>query len=108
MLRKETVKEGTLDLIKKLMGDENLDEFNLVGGTALALIYGHRKSIDIDLFSTTDFDATKLAQHLLYIYKAEDIKTINNGVFCYIDNVKTDILAHQYPLIAPLYVHEGI
>ena len=49
MLRKETVEEGTLDLIKKLMADDVFSDFNLVGGTALSLMIGHRKSIDIDL-----------------------------------------------------------
>ncbi|MBK8389931.1 MAG: nucleotidyl transferase AbiEii/AbiGii toxin family protein [Saprospiraceae bacterium] len=27
-----------------------LQEFHLVGGTALSLLYGHRTSIDLDLF----------------------------------------------------------
>jgi len=32
-----------------------MNDFYLVGGTALALYYGHRLSVDIDLFSTTEF-----------------------------------------------------
>jgi len=33
-----------------------LQSFNLVGGTALALKYGHRLSVDLDLFSTEKFE----------------------------------------------------
>ena len=56
MLQTQTVKEGTLGLLKTLMHDEKLRHFCLVGGTALALYMGHRKSIDIDLFSQQSFD----------------------------------------------------
>jgi len=49
MLRKETVSESTLALLKTLMHDDALKDFFLVGGTALALQIGHRISIDLDL-----------------------------------------------------------
>jgi hypothetical protein len=59
MLHKETVASPTLDLIKRLFKDASLNEFVLVGGTALSLQIGHRISIDIDLFSNKPFDAAK-------------------------------------------------
>jgi len=65
MLHKETVEKGTLALIKKLSGDEKLKDFVLVGGTALALQIGHRKSVDIDLFSKQAFDKNAIAEHLM-------------------------------------------
>lgn len=34
------------------MADEAFGIFNLVGGTALALQIGHRKSIDLDMYHT--------------------------------------------------------
>jgi len=45
MLHKETVGNATLELLKKLMADERLKDFVLVGGTALSLQMGHRISI---------------------------------------------------------------
>lgn len=48
MLRTQTVEKGTLDLIKRFMSDDKFNNFNLVGGTALALKIGHRVSEDID------------------------------------------------------------
>lgn len=35
-------------------------EFYLVGGTAIALHIGHRRSIDFDLFKFTSFNAKKI------------------------------------------------
>ena len=70
MLRKEAVEAGTLDLIKKMMADNRFQDFNLVGGTALALMIGHRKSIDIDLFSTKDFNSHEIAEYLTSTYNA--------------------------------------
>jgi hypothetical protein len=81
------------------MNDKELSAFNLVGGTALSLKLGHRKSIDIDLFTDKDFDAPHIASHLSLVYNAEIINTLKNGVFCFINDVKVDILAHQYPIL---------
>ncbi|MDR2911590.1 MAG: nucleotidyl transferase AbiEii/AbiGii toxin family protein [Bacteroidales bacterium] len=63
MLRTETVERATFELLKTLMQDEKLKDFNLVGGTALALYMGHRKSIDLDLFSTQAFDTGMLEKY---------------------------------------------
>jgi hypothetical protein len=68
MLRTETVERDTLELLKTLMQDEKLEQFNLVGGTALALYMGHRKSIDLDLFSLQEFDMSELEEHLINTY----------------------------------------
>ena len=49
MLHTETVSASTLDLLKRLQQIRELANTRLVGGTALALHLGHRKSIDLDL-----------------------------------------------------------
>ncbi len=51
MLQTSAVEPGTLVALKKLMKVPSLKDFILVGGTGLALLKGHRLSIDIDLFS---------------------------------------------------------
>lgn len=108
MLRTQTVEEGTLALIKKFMADPKLQEFNLVGGTALALQIGHRISIDIDLFSTTSFNAPEIATHLKTAYNAVQPRTLTNAVFCFINDIKIDLISHQYPLVADIDVFEDI
>lgn len=108
MLYTETVEAGTLDLIKQLMQDKELSAFNLVGGTALSLKIGHRKSIDIDLFTDKNFDAKQLSDHLILTYQADIKGTLKNVIFCLIENIKVDILAHQYPIVNQVETIDGI
>lgn len=49
MLHKETVSPLLLEILQRLFSYREMDEFVLVGETALSLRIGHRKSIDIDL-----------------------------------------------------------
>jgi hypothetical protein len=108
MLHEETVEASTLALIRRLMADENLADFYLVGGTALSLKLGHRISIDIDLFTGKDFDSAAVCEHLKAVYGLTDEKTVKNGVFGFIDDVKVDFISHQYPLIKPIELTSGI
>lgn len=79
-----------------------------MGGTALALQLGHRRSIDVDLFSTKEFDSGKLAEHLKSEYGASIHRQNNNGVFGYIGNTKFDILTDVHLLFDPVERVEGI
>ena len=97
MLHTSAVEARTLDLIKLLMADAGLKDFFTVGGTALSLQIGHRISIDIDLFTEKDFNAVSLRQYLELHHQMTDAKTIVNGIFGFIDNIKIDMIAHKYP-----------
>ena len=50
MLSYRTIEPHTLELLKYLMAEPYLKDCRLVGGTALALQYGHRSSVDLDVF----------------------------------------------------------
>jgi hypothetical protein len=50
MLFTKTVEPNTLSILKRLQCLPKLENYDLVGGTALGLKYGHRLSIDLDLF----------------------------------------------------------
>lgn len=108
MLHKETVTKDTLDLIRKFMRDEELAQFQLVGGTALALRIGHRLSIDIDLFTDKPFRAWKLLKHLEKKHEVELNQIDNNMILCMINNIKVDMIAHQYPNVRPTQNINGI
>jgi len=41
-----------------------LKDFSLVGGTALSFRYGHRKSVDLDLFSNKPFENSIIVRSL--------------------------------------------
>ncbi len=56
MLHFETIDSQTLDLLKRMQSLSIFSDLRLVGGTALALQIGHRKSIDLDLFGIVSAD----------------------------------------------------
>lgn len=51
----ETVLPILQNALHQLMSEEIFTPFRLVGGTNLSLRYGHRKSIDIDLFTDAEY-----------------------------------------------------
>ena len=112
MLHTETVKPGTLALLKELMQIEALKDFQLVGGTALALYFGHRVSEDIDLFSNHSFNNEEVINSLNSLFSERfQIKSrLENriGVFCLIDGVKVDVCRHKEELIEVIQENEGI
>jgi hypothetical protein len=107
-LNLESVSPGLVKLLGQLMEDRHFDPFALGGGTSLALRFGHRVSIDIDLFSDSSFDAGSLAQHLRARYGILEVTTAVNTVRGIVDGIKVDILAHRYPLLGPIEVIESI
>lgn len=61
MLHFKTVEPKTLELLKEIQKIPEFNDLRLVGGTGLSLQYGHRKSVDIDLFGKTFIDNDELA-----------------------------------------------
>lgn len=108
MLHKETISTEMWELLQKLMKDEMLKDFTLVGGTALALKLGHRLSIDIDLFTKKDFNSKDLISYLQKEYKATDEIVFENTVMTYIKDIKVDLLTHKYPVIAMDKISENV
>ncbi|MBF4470927.1 nucleotidyl transferase AbiEii/AbiGii toxin family protein [Flavobacterium sp. HJJ] len=110
MLHKETVNQEMWELLQTLMKDQMLKDYILVGGTALALRLGHRLSVDIDLFTTKDFNPQMMLQYLQRTYdvKEKESRLHNNTVLTYIKNIKVDIVTHKYPLLHAVEQKEGI
>ena len=108
MLHKETLDAGTLALIKRLQADPVLDGFVLVGGTALALMIGHRISDDIDLFSQEPFDADSMLEHLEGSYGFSLQYRHQNTLKGIVGNVFVDLLTHSYPMIRKPKKEEGV
>ena len=108
MLRKETVSEPTLELLKTLMQDDLFKDFFLVGGTALALQIGHRLSIDIDLFSMNSFDEEDMLSAIEDKYQFQLDYRRKNTLKGEIAGVKVDFITHNYPLVKPLLNIGGV
>ena len=110
MLHKETVNQEMRELLQTLMKDQMLKDYILVGGTALALRLGHRLSVDIDLFTTKSFDSKMMLKYLQDNYGVQEKgnRLHNNTVLTYIDDIKVDIVTHNYPLLNSVENIEGV
>ena len=111
MLYIKTVETNTFSVLKQLMKMPELQEFSLVGGTALSLLYGHRMSVDLDLFSNKPFENAEIIDALIEKFGASFIHRGTNarfGIFGFIDEVKIDIVRHPHPLIRPALTIEDI
>ncbi|WP_255066582.1 nucleotidyl transferase AbiEii/AbiGii toxin family protein [Lacihabitans sp. LS3-19] len=79
---------------------EVLQDFYLVGGTALALQKGHRFSIDLDLFTPNSFDNEQLIEKLKETFGSFILKSEGKQlIFAEIDNVKVDLVKMNYPIL---------
>lgn len=112
MLQRKTVELSTFTLLEELINLPNLENFNLVGGTALSLQLGHRISVDLDLFNIESFDILDL-RNKLNTHFGTRINMVSSeknklGVFCFIDDVKIDICKHPFPLLNKPITIEGI
>lgn len=105
MLHLKTVEPNTLSVLEALLKLPALKNFSLVGGTALSLLYGHRKSIDLDLFSNKPFkneEVVKILKKEFGVKFNMEQKPPHFGIFCYLDKVKVDLVRHPHPLICPV------
>lgn len=107
-LNYEAAPAPLLELLRKLMAEEALLPFYLVGGTALALQLGHRISVDIDLFSDKAFDVELIADFISEEYAIQSLETAKNTVRGEVGGIKLDVMSHRYPMIGTLVVADGI
>lgn len=87
MLHFNTVNNLLRETLLKLMTAEEFRNFRLVGGTSLSLQIGHRKSIDIDLFSDATYGTLDFGIITKYL----------QAKFHYVDHLFTDpAIGKQY------------
>lgn len=97
MLYKETIEPKTLELLIDLQKEPLLSTFNLVGGTALALQLGHRKSIDLDFFTSESFDLEEVKMMLIKKYDFKVSYSRSQTLKGFINGVKVDFIKFDYP-----------
>ena len=92
----------TKRVLESLDKVEIIKNFYLAGGTALALQLGHRKSIDLDLFSRKDFSTEELKTILSQVGKlkiySEEKRTLNASI----NGIKISFLGYKYKMLHPL------
>jgi predicted nucleotidyltransferase component of viral defense system len=109
MLHTLTVEESTLVLLKNLQQVPLLNNLRLVGGTALALQVGHRRSIDLDLFGIVNVSHEDIFEELtktgFQVFPKHETTRIYVTM---INDVKVDIVNYPYGWIDPLIETDGI
>jgi len=108
MLQTQTIRPELLELLKKIMSSELFKNFNLVGGTSLALQFGHRFSIDIDMFGNSEIDEFEFIEELSNFGTVVVLKKSKNIIILSIDGIKVDFVNYKYHLLEELIIEENI
>lgn len=109
MLSYCTVEPHTLELLKRLSSMPFISAMRLVGGTALALQYGHRKSVDLDFLGTMDCDPDAMEEQLEGIGNIMRIKSTSSIRIYRIDGIKVNFVDYRcYPWIDQCVSEENI
>ena len=108
MLQSQTVVPELMELLKKIMSEKLFSDFNLVGGTALALQMGHRNSIDIDLFGNSEINSEFFIEKLSEFGEVKVAKSTKNILITKINEVKVDFVNYKYPLLSECLFIENI
>ena len=108
MLSLRTVTPDTLELLKALMSAPELSSLRLVGGTALALQYGHRVSVDLDLFGEVTIDKFELLSLLRGLGEVRVINETKNIHQYVVNGIKVDIVNYPYSWIDALVEDDSI
>lgn len=118
-LHYETVTPRLIEILNDLMENPLFNPFRLVGGTSLSLRLGHRKSVDIDLFTNALYGSLDFATYETYFrnryhyYDCADFTNIVSfGRSYYLGNsesdcVKVDLYYHE-EMISPCDKLNGI
>ncbi len=109
MLSYKTVEPHTLELLKKLTKEPFFAETRLVGGTALALQYGHRMSIDLDFFGNIEDDNIAIREILNNIGTISVFKETTNIKIYSINGIKVDFVNYsRYAWIDSAIEEDGL
>ena len=100
MLSIQTVQPDTLELLKAISAQPEIKQLRLVGGTALALQYGHRQSVDLDFFGKLPEDKDELID---VVRRSGEVTVLNRSKIILqmvVNQVKVDFVDYsRYPWI---------
>jgi len=109
MIYLNTVESRTFEVLEELMEVKELSNFALVGGTNLSLRFGHRVSVDLDLFTNTRFFPDEVFKGILNKFPSViKINQRGQSLWLNIENIKVDIILHEYPYLEDVETISGI
>lgn len=108
MLHLETIEPKTLELLRRLQSLSIFEHSRLVGGTALALQLGHRKSIDLDMFGSIEATSEEIQDACRNAGELEISKTSKNINIYWLDGIKVDCVNYPYEWLEECKVLDGL
>src|SRR5690606_39119974 len=91
------------------MSLDEFNEFRLVGGTALALRFGHRNSVDIDLFGNHPLNPDLITYQLhQYSNDFQILRGQKNIYTAFVNKVKVDFVHYPFPWLEKETVEDHI
>ncbi|MGM9746922.1 MAG: nucleotidyl transferase AbiEii/AbiGii toxin family protein [Paludibacteraceae bacterium] len=85
-----------MELLKQLQAFPVLKETRLVGGTALALQYGHRMSVDLDLFGHIQSTPDQIIDTLRCVGEIEILNKTSHIIQMVINGIKVDVVNYEW------------
>jgi hypothetical protein len=109
MLHRDSVTPELFEILKILSSASALKSFRLVGGTAISLQLGHRRSVDIDFFSNEKFDKLILRKTIQSLFPKTEIFLTEHNLLAEINTVRVELYDDWLlPFKKPCIEVEGI
>jgi len=103
----EIFSTAQIELLPYILGFQR--SFYMVGGTAIALHLGHRRSIDFDLFTFSQLNKTRIKSKLLKIpFRQVPIFEDFDQLHLLINNVKITFFSYPWSVLHPVKVNTTI
>jgi hypothetical protein len=95
----EAITAAAHDLLGALGATGLLSSFYLAGGTALALRFGHRRSVDFDFFTGEIFQAETLLASLREPFAPSVLSQAPQTLHLLLREMKVSFIGYPYPLL---------
>lgn len=104
----ETLSRKTKEALALLGKSQLLDKAYLVGGSGLALQLGHRISVDLDFFTSEEFEPKEVARQL---QKLDNFKLEGRSlgtIWGRLEGIRFSLFLYKYPVLFPFKKIYGI
>lgn len=104
----ETITAGMAETLRALRDGGSIGGAYLAGGTALALRFGHRLSVDLDYFTPELFDEDSLLARPRILPDFSLAAKSPHTIHAVIHGTKVSFLGYSYRRLFPLSTFEGV
>jgi len=97
----EVVSKQTRDDLALLKESKAAEDFYLGGGTGLAFLLGHRKSIDLDFFKQGEVMPKEIIEKMSRQGAVSIQKEAKDSLTCIFNKTKVSFFRYDYPVLFP-------